>query len=295
MPYAHRPRTWARRLLASAAVPLLGLAVAAPAAHAASSRAAAAGGPPVVVAHRNGAAYAPENTLAAVRAAALLGAGWLETDVQRTKDHRLVLMHDPTLRRTTNVESRYPGHKPWRVGDLTLRQTERLDAGGWFAPRFRGERVPTLRRYLRMLDRTGQGVLLEIKSPELYPGMVRQIAGELRRDGWLDGAHRDRLVVQSFDAGAVRAFHELEPKVTTAVIGAPRGRELAADARFADVISPKFTHVTKKYAAAVHRTRAAHGHRMRLYVWTIDDRATARRVTRDGADGIISDKPDLRP
>lgn len=293
MPYAHPARTRARRLLVPVAVPLLAVAIAAPAARAAPSRAAA--GKPVVVAHRNGAAYAPENTLAAVRSSALLGAGWLETDVQRTKDGRLILMHDPTLRRTTNVESRYPDRKPWRVGDFTLRQTERLDAGGWFAPRFRGERVPTLRRYLRMLDRTGQGVLLEIKSPSLYPGMVKQIARELRRGGWLDAAHRDRLVVQSFDAPAVRRFHKLEPKVTTAVIGAPHGRELAADARFADVISPKFTHVTKAYAAAVHRRRGAHGHHMRLYVWTIDDRSIARRVTRDGADGIISDKPDLHP
>lgn len=276
-------------------MPLLALAVAAPAAHAAPSRAAAAGEPPEIVAHRNGAAYAPENTLAAVRSAALLGASWLETDVQRTKDGRLVLMHDPTLRRTTNVESRYPDRKPWRVGDFTLRQTERLDAGGWFDPRYRGEKVPTLRRYLRMLDRTGQGVLLEIKSPSLYPGMVKQIAGELRRDGWLDAAHRDRLVVQSFDAPAVRRFHALEPEVTTAVIGAPKGRELAADAKFTDIISPKFTQVTKKYAAAVHRRRGAHGRRLRMYAWTIDDPAIARRVTRDGADGIITDKPDLRP
>jgi glycerophosphoryl diester phosphodiesterase len=267
----------------------------------AAALAAAPGAPalaaaqPIVVAHRGGAAYAPENTLAAVKYAWMMRAHWLETDIQRTKDGRLVLMHDPTLRRTTNVETLYPKRRPWKVGSFTLKQVKRLDAGSWFGHRFRGVRVPTMRQYLRLLDRTGQGVLLEIKSPTLYPGMVKQMYRELRREGWLDTAHRGRLVVQSFDAGAVHAFHKLAPKVRTAVIGAPSGARLRADAKFADVISPKFTDVTKKYVASVHGTRGVHGERLRLMVWTVDDQKRARRLAGDGVDGVITDRPDLRP
>lgn len=274
---------------AMAAVATAATVLAAPAASAAAHT------DPVLVAHRNGAAVAPENTLAAVWSAYAARAGRLETDVQRTRDGRLVLMHDGTLKRTTNVEHVYPKLAPYRVRDLTLRQIERLDAGSWFAKRYRGERVPTLGRYLRTLDRTGQGALLEIKNPELYPGIVAQVAAALRRHGWLDAAHRGRLIVQSFSATAVREFHRREPATRTALIAAPTGEKLRAAATYADVISPKYTHVTRAYVRAVHRLHGAHGHPLKIAAWTIDDRATAHRMAADGVDAIISDDPKLRP
>lgn len=276
-------------LRASAAIVLVSAVVAA--ATVLPAAPAAARAHPIVVAHRNGAAYAPENTLAAAERAYRMRVGWLETDVQRTRDGRLILMHDSTLRRTTNVEKVYPDLAPWRVRDLTLHQIERLDAGGWFGRRYRGERVPTLGRYLRMLDRTGQAVLLEIKSPDLYPGLVPQVAVELRKHGWLDRAHRSRLMVQSFDAGAVHTFHRLEPKVPTAVIGTPRGAALHATAKYADAVGPRYTDVSEDYVRSVHALRGAHGDRMRVLTWTVDSRRVARRVAGDGVDGVITDHP----
>lgn len=267
--------------------------IASAAALAAPAAPAAARAHPIVVAHRNGAADAPENTLAATRHSYRERVSWLETDVQRTRDGKLVLMHDPTLARTTNVEHVYPELKPWRVGDLTLRQIERLDAGSWFGHRYRGERVPTLGAYLRLLDRTGQGVLLEIKSPDRYPGLVGDVARELRKRGWLDRAHRRRLVVQSFDAGAVRAFHRREPAVPTAVIGAPHGTALLATTRYADVVSPRYTDAGAGYVAAVHALRGVHGDRMRVLTWTVDTRHTVHKMAARGVDGIITDRPSL--
>jgi glycerophosphoryl diester phosphodiesterase len=78
--------------------------------------------PPQVdnIAHRGGSANAPENTIAACAVARAHRADVCEFDVQQTKDHRLVLMHDETLSRTTNVEKIFPRRKPWRVSDFTL-------------------------------------------------------------------------------------------------------------------------------------------------------------------------------
>src|ERR1700754_1967433 len=90
----------------------------------------------VNVAHRGASAYAPENTIPALDLAGARGADVFEFDVQETKDHKLVLMHDATLARTTNVERVLPGLSPWRVGDLTLAQIRRLDAGSWFSTEF---------------------------------------------------------------------------------------------------------------------------------------------------------------
>ncbi|KOG86166.1 glycerophosphodiester phosphodiesterase, partial [Streptomyces varsoviensis] len=101
-------------------------------AHAHSTAAATPSHAPLVIGHRGSPVSAPENTLASVDAAARLGITWVENDVQRTKDGALVVLHDTTLSRTTDVEQRYPNRSPWRVADFTLAEIERLDAGSWY-------------------------------------------------------------------------------------------------------------------------------------------------------------------
>src|SRR5688500_1112345 len=90
----------------------------------------------LAVAHRGASARAPENTLAAVRLAADLGADAVEVDLQRTRDGALVLLHDAGLGRTTDAATRLRGRGPWSVGSLTLEEVRRLDAGSWKAPEF---------------------------------------------------------------------------------------------------------------------------------------------------------------
>lgn len=193
-----------------------------------------------VIAHRGASRDAPENTLAAVDAAHRRGLIWVENDVQRSKDGRLVVLHDATLERTTDAAKVFPGRAPWRVGDFTAAEIARLDAGSWFGGRFAGERVPTLAAYLRRLERNGQRLLLEIKAPEKYPGIEAQVLRELRVAGWLDRAHvRSRLVVQSFSVRCVRTVHERAPQVRTGILGAPGVGLLPRYARFADQINPR--------------------------------------------------------
>ena len=91
----------------------------------------------LVIAHRGASGHAPENTLAAFRQAVALGATFIETDLQLTRDARFVAIHDDTVNRTTNGQG--------TVHDLTLAEVRKLDAGSWFGSEFAGERVPTLR------------------------------------------------------------------------------------------------------------------------------------------------------
>ncbi|WP_424534183.1 glycerophosphodiester phosphodiesterase family protein [Sphaerisporangium viridialbum] len=139
-------------------------------------------------------AQAPENTIAAFKLAEQQHADMSELDIRETKDHQLVVMHDKTLTRTTNVARVFPDRAPWRVGDLTLAEIQKLDAGSWFARRYSGERVPTLAETLRAMDGSRIGLLLEIKSPRLSPGIEARVARELRQNpSWL---RPGRLVVQ---------------------------------------------------------------------------------------------------
>jgi glycerophosphoryl diester phosphodiesterase len=239
------------------------------------------------VAHRGAPSYAPENTLASVDAAGRLGFDWVENDVQRTKDGQLVVVHDPTLRRTTDAARALPARAPWRVADLTAAEIARLDAGGWFGARFAGERVPALDRYLRRLERHHQSLLLELKSPARYPGIEAQTLRLLRAEGWLDRAHLQRLVVQSFCARCVATVHRLAPQLRTAVLGTPGPRTAARYARFTDGINPPMDRLTPGWIAAVHRLRGPHGDRLRIYGWGPEAAPGAPAAAARGIDGVV--------
>ncbi|MFI9200916.1 glycerophosphodiester phosphodiesterase [Streptomyces sp. NPDC053048] len=261
---------------------------------AAPANATARPAPPVVIGHRGVPSQAPENTLASIDRAARLGTVWVENDVQRTKDGVLVVMHDTTLARTTDVEQRHPRRAPWKVSDFTLAEIRKLDAGSWYDRRFKGERVPTLERYLRRVDHNRQKLLLEVKAPELYPGIERQLVAELRRTGWLERSHvRGKLVVQSFSAQSLKTLHRLRPDIKKGFLGAPKAADLRSYAAFADQINPGHKNVTPAWVRAVHALKGPHARQLEISAWTVDDADEAVRLARMGVDGIITNAPDV--
>ncbi|UQA96086.1 glycerophosphodiester phosphodiesterase [Streptomyces halobius] len=271
---------------------LLGLSALAPSATA--SQAATSGHRTVTVAHRGASAYAPENTLAAVDAAHELGFPWVENDVQRTKDGELVILHDNSLARTTDVEQVFPDRSPWNVADFTLDEIKKLDAGSWFGPEFKGEHVPTLEAYLERVEHNGQKLLMELKSPELYPGIELQTLSELHRAGWLGKSHvKRRLIIQSFNADALKNVHGLRRDIKTGFLGKPSLADLPKYAEYCDQINPHHKAVTHEYVEAVHGLKGPHRRPMELYTWTVDDGPTAVKVAGLGVDGIITNKPDV--
>ncbi|MFE9601954.1 glycerophosphodiester phosphodiesterase [Streptomyces hokutonensis] len=249
---------------------------------------------PTVVAHRGASAYAPENTLASIDKAARLGFQWVENDVQRTKDGELVVIHDDSLKRTTDVAKVFPDRAPWKVKDFTAAEIARLDAGSWFGAAFTGTRVPTLTQYMREVEHNHQSLLLEIKNPELYPGIEQQTLKVLGNEGWLDQSHLDsRLIVQSFSADSIRIVHDLSPGIRTGFLGTPSVSALHEYAAFTDLINPSYGSISTSYVSAVHGFTGPHGTPMEVYAWTVDDAPTAWKVAGYGVDGIITNKPDV--
>ena len=96
---------------------------------------------PLVVAHRGARGHAPENTLTAAALGYAVQADLWELDANYTKDGKLVVMHDDTLVRTTDVETAFPGRPSYRVRDFTLDEIKSLDAGSWYAGRDQFGRV----------------------------------------------------------------------------------------------------------------------------------------------------------
>ena len=127
------------------------------------------------IAHRGASAYAAENTLSAIRAAIGLGADMVEIDVQRSRDGQLVLVHDATLNRTTDVQRKFPRRAPWKVGDFTYAEMCRLDAGSWRSDRDSGERIATLAEAIDLVRGSHAGLVLELKTPQRYPGVASDV------------------------------------------------------------------------------------------------------------------------
>ncbi|RYU09724.1 glycerophosphodiester phosphodiesterase [Nocardioides iriomotensis] len=243
----------------------------------------------LTVAHRGARYVAPENTLVALKAAIDRGVDFVEVDVQRSKDGRLVLIHDNDLARTTNIEKVFPKRKSWAVGDVTYGDMKKLDAGSWKAERYAGTRIPSLKQALRLVQRTGTGIMIELKSPKLYPGIESEVSVALRQvDGYLGRAIRtDQLVVQSFDFDSARAFKELEPRVKLALLGTPDPSQLPDLSRWADEISSRHKTVDAEYVAAVHALG------MDSSVWTVDTEENMNANLDKGVDAVVTNRPNI--
>lgn len=243
----------------------------------------------LAVAHRGASAYVAENTLASVRRAISMDADLVEVDVQRSKDGALVLMHDTTLSRTTDAARIFPRRAPWHVADFTYDELRRLDAGAWRSAAFAGERVPTLEEVVEVVRRSASGLLLEVKAPELYPGIATEVVRALRAiPGYVDTAvPTGRLAVQSFDFAAMRAVKAEDAAVPVGLLGTPSRANLPALGSWADQVNPSHFSVDKAYVAEVHRNGMA------CLVWTVNRGPAIRRALRMDVDGVITNRPDV--
>ncbi|MBT7594585.1 MAG: hypothetical protein HN559_06725 [Gemmatimonadetes bacterium] len=144
-------------------------------------------GPIPVIGHRGACAHGPENTIPAFAAAQAQGASWVEVDVKITRDDDFVLMHDPTVNRTTDGEG--------RVEDLTMEQFQSLDAGSWYRSEFCGTAVPSLQDLLDWSAAGGCGVCLHV-DPTFDADTLGRVAELVIVTG---EAHRGLVISSSFD------------------------------------------------------------------------------------------------
>ncbi|MEC1523650.1 glycerophosphodiester phosphodiesterase family protein [Neobacillus niacini] len=232
------------------------------------------------VAHRGATGYAPENTIAAFDKGVEMKADYIEIDVQRSKDGELVIIHDNTVDRTTDGTG--------AVKDLTLEQIRSLDAGSWKGEQFTGERIPT---FDEILDRYhGRvGILIELKSPELYPGIEEQVARKLIERN-LDKPQNEKIIIQSFNFESMKLTNSLLPKVPIGVLTSNRAhtteQALKEFATYADYFNPSYGIVSKELVDQVHSLG------MKIQSWTVRSQEAADFLLDMNVDGIITDYPD---
>jgi glycerophosphoryl diester phosphodiesterase len=246
---------------------------------------------PVNLAHRGASASAPENTLEAFRLAVESGAGGLELDVHLTRDGHVVVIHDPTLNRTTDGSG--------AVANMTLDELRESDAGHNFSPdngnalsyRGLGLRIPTLAEVLREFP----GVAVNIDMKADRPGIEAAVLDVLREAD----AERRALVVSS-RRSAVRRFRRISGgRIST---GASRWETgvfyLLSNLRLDRLLRPAYDalQVPVRHRGIPLVTRrfviSAHERNVRVDAWTINETDEMRRLLDLGVDVIVTDRPE---
>jgi len=243
---------------------------------------------PLVFAHRGGSHLAPENTLAAFDHGLAVGADGLELDVRLSHDGVVVVHHDRTLERTTNLRG--------PVVSLTARELSRADAGfgfrsgGSFPFRGLGIGVPTLADVLERYRDVPVIVELKVNTAELAWATVEVVR---------HARAQDRVCLGSFGLRAIRAARAFEPALATSaareevrwalyrswfkwpVSRAPyRGYQVPEHAGRTRVVSRRFVEM-------------AHAADLGVQVWTVDTEEDARRFLDWQVDALITDRPDV--
>lgn len=212
--------------------------------------------------------------MAAFKKAVALGATFIETDLQLSRDARFVAIHDDTVNRTTNGQG--------KVHDMTLGVLRQFDAGAWFGSEFAGERIPTLEEVLEFAGKNDVVFYLELKPGGSWGG-EHALIGALRESGQVA-----RSVVISFDPAILASLRKIEPTLMTGVlydgqIPDPQKAALEVGARQiavrGDLVTP-------------HMIESARSHDLQVVCWTVNHPAHIRLLIGAGVAGIMSDYPD---
>jgi glycerophosphoryl diester phosphodiesterase len=246
---------------------------------------------PLTFAHRGGAGLWPENTLQAFQGAIALGCSHLETDLRLARGGEIVLMHDAELERTTNGTG--------RVGDYTVPELKRLDAGYRFSPdgasypfRGKGHVIPTFAELVASAPKVSFNVEIKEHGEADLPRALWEF---IQRHNL-----GDRIIVAAEQHALVAEFRRLSgARVATSAsrreclefwIASRLGLVGMLNVRYQALQIPvtagRWRLLTPRLLAAAQRAGVA------VHVWTIDDRAEMHRLLDLGVDGLMTDYPD---
>jgi len=235
-----------------------------------------------LTAHRGESADAPENTLASFNLAWSRGVKSAELDVHMSKDGKLVVSHDADTKRTTGVAK--------KIKDSAWDELRDLDAGKWKGEKWAGERLPLLGEMLETIPDDAR-CFIEVKTgPEIMPALIKAIRES--------GKKPEQLVIISFNAEAMAEAKRQLPELKGYYLASfkqdketkefsPTVDELIAKAKELRVDGLDLSYNGPIDAEFVRKVKDAG---LELYVWTVDDAETARRLVEAGVDGITTNK-----
>lgn len=233
----------------------------------------------LIIAHRGADDRAPEETMPAFRLAVNEKADYIELDLRETKDNKLILMHDPTLDRTTNGK-----------GDVTrysLKQIKKLDAGSWFGKKYKGQRILTLEELINQYG-SKTNYFIETRRVGNELKMEEPLIRLLNKKGLIK---KKKVMIESFSARSLEKIHKLDRSVPLVQLTLFKNKKDFTDQKIRE---------WRKYAVGIgldakladkKLIQKMHQNHLKVYVFFFDskkEKAAQKRVIEDGADGVFT-------
>lgn len=230
---------------------------------------------PLIIGHRGASAIAPENTIASFRKALEIGADGVELDAKLSMDGTVMVIHDPTVDRTTNGSG--------KVRELTLEQIKKLDAGSKFDPKFKGEPVPTLEEVFQAI---GGKMLINVEltnyadPKDTLPEKVTELVKKYNL--------QNSIIFSSFHPNTIQRIRKLLPEVPAGILALPGIPGLPSRGWLGriwapEMVHPFFTDISKRYVSRQKKLAR------KINVWTVDEPRDIRAMVEMDVDGIITD------
>jgi glycerophosphoryl diester phosphodiesterase len=245
---------------------------------------------PRLLAHRGGGAFAPENTIAAIRIGRERGFGGVEFDVTLCADGEPVLMHDLTLDRTTDATG--------PVAARSWAELARLDAGNWYSPAFAGERIPNLSQVIDYCRSHQVWINVEIKPAPSAERRTGQRVAEVLARGYADlaphggasasGSDPRLPLLSSFSGEALAGALDAAPALARGLLCTRIARDWRGELQRLRCAALHCDH-RHLDATTIGAVRSAG---FWVFAYTVNDRRRARQLARWGIDAMCTDRLD---
>ncbi|WP_053216179.1 glycerophosphodiester phosphodiesterase [Guptibacillus hwajinpoensis] len=244
------------------------------------------------VAHRGASGHAPEHTIPSYKLGDEMKGDYIEIDLQMTKDGELIAMHDESVDRTTNGTG--------LVKDYTLEEIKQLDAGSWFNEKYpekakksyEGLQVPTLEEVIQTFGKDAR-YYIETKSPEVYPGMEKELLRVLEKYK-LTGVNErsSKVLIQSFSKESLLKMEDLNPNLPLVQLISYKEQATISDeelnelTEYAVGVGMSYTKIDEDY---VQQVRNAGLH---IHPYTVNEKEDMERLLDWGVTGMFTNYPD---
>lgn len=222
-----------------------------------------------VTAHRGASRNYPENTMAAFKGAKKLGAGWIELDVQQSRDGQIFVMHDTNFKRTTGVNK-----NTW---EMDYKEISKLDAGSFFNSSFAGEKVPLLSEVITFAKKNRIKLNIELKPSGYEHEFEQKVADIIEAENFYNNCVITSQVYEVLEN--VKAYNKNIQTVYVMSLAYGDINQLKA----ADHFSIEASSITEKMVSDVHNAGKE------IYAWTVNTEESINNMISLSVDNIITD------
>ncbi len=261
---------------------------------------------PAVIAHRGASLKAPESTIPAFKIASRNGVDYVEVDLQRSKDGKLVIFHDLKLERLSDVKQVFPERENYKLNNFTYQELKKLDFGSWYNKKYpkqakesyQGLQIISLSELLGILKqgKNKTGLCLEFKYPHLYPGLEKEAIELLERKGWLNNQQENKksLLFMSFNINSLDCLKNIAPEVPRLLLVNDNMIGKRKWSKWLDLAEGRVNGIgAKGFVSWPWHITAAHKRNLFVYSYVINKAWQLKFLSHFKADGYITDHPEM--